>query len=71
MEIERIRICDGGASDHVEVAIDEDVSRGIENTISWHEVSPIWKCAAPPYIYVLSTKTRIGPNSEGTDVAAN
>ena len=42
MEIERIRICDGGASDHVEVAIDEDVSRGIENTISWHEVSPIW-----------------------------
>ena len=37
-DTERISICDGGASDHVEVTNEEN-SRGAPNTISWwHEV---------------------------------
>ena len=37
-DIERISICDGGASDNVEVA-NQDDCRGAPNTISrWHEV---------------------------------
>ena len=43
-EIERISICDGGASDHVRVEVaSHDDSRGVPNTISWrHDLSLVY-----------------------------
>ena len=60
--VERIGICDCGASDHVEVAIDQDDSRGIKNTVSWHEVVSVKFGSALPRSYKLMDTTRgFGP----------
>ena len=49
-EIERIHICDGGASDDVEVANHDD-SRGAPNTVTWwhNVVCVVYRRTSPDF----------------------
>jgi hypothetical protein len=67
-DVERISICGGGtsiqvtkiASDHVEVAIHQDDSRGAPDTICWwHELEVVWGVVAAPLLYRL----KVDPNA--------
>ena len=55
-DIERISICNGGASDHVEVA-NQDDSRVAPNTISWwHDLSSLGGDVNFPLVVLITPK---------------